>query len=54
MLEQELESELDFVAEPEQVTESDLPPTPPEDIKIPLLHEYLNPFLIEELDILFF
>ena len=35
---------------PEPVTESDLPLTPPEEIKIPLLHEYLDPFLTEEPD----
>ena len=50
VLEPELELEHDFVAEPEPVTESDLPPTPPEEIKIPLLHEYLDPFLTEEPD----
>ena len=41
-----LEPELD--AEPEPVTESDLPLMPHEEIKIPLLHEYLDPFLTEE------
>ena len=50
VLEPRLKLEHDFVAEPEPVTESDLPLTPPEEIKILLLHEYLNPFLTEEPD----
>ena len=40
--------EHDVVAKLELVADSDLPPTPTEDIKIPLLHEYLDPFLTEE------
>ena len=42
--------ELELDAELEPVTESDFPLTPPEEIKIPLLHEYLDPFLTEEPD----
>ena len=48
-----LEPEPDAISEPDPALEHefasslDLPPVPVLSIKIPLLHEYLNPFLIE-------
>ena len=53
-LELEAVSKPDPTLERELASSSDLPPAPVLSIKIPLLHEYLDPFLIKEPDATFF